>query len=115
MGKEVRSGLVTATIIAAIVGTIGCTWAYADADNSEIIRTNPEHPFVFGGILFLGTWISMIISTVNGAGIPILAKKTGLDPAKIAGPMETAFQDVVGQSFLLGVSMLVFSQTEDRL
>ena len=39
MGKEVRSGLVTATIIAAIVGTIGCTWAYADADNSEIIRT----------------------------------------------------------------------------
>ena len=85
---------------------------------------------MFGGILFLGTWISMIISTVNGAGIPILvwtagylytvtvalqAKKTGLDPAKIAGPMETAFQDVVGQSFLLGVSMLVFSQTEDRL
>ena len=33
---------------------------------------NPEHPFVFGGVIFLGTWISMIVSTVNGAGTPIL-------------------------------------------
>ena len=38
-----------------------------------------------------------------------------LDPAKIAGPMETAFQDVVGQSFLLGVSYIIFSETENRL
>ena len=29
--------------------------------------------------------------------------------------METAFQDVVGQSFLLGVSFLIFSVTENRL
>ena len=38
-----------------------------------------------------------------------------LDPAKIAGPMETAFQDVVGQSFLLGISYVIFSETENRL
>ena len=38
-----------------------------------------------------------------------------LDPAKIAGPLETAFQDIVGQSFLLGVSFLVFHYTEDRI
>ena len=38
-----------------------------------------------------------------------------LDPAKIAGPLETAFQDVVGQSFLLGVSYMVFKATENRL
>ena len=43
------------------------------------------------------------------------ARLLNLDPAKIAGPMETAFQDVVGQSFLLGVSYLIFSVTEDRL
>ena len=33
---------------------------------------DPEHPFVFGGVLFIGTWISMMISTVNGAGTPIM-------------------------------------------
>ena len=77
----------------------------------------------------------MMIACVNGSGIPILvdmrnklaivyrrhimfnpkARLLNLDPAKIAGPMETAFQDVVGQSFLLGVSYLIFSVTEDRL
>ena len=43
------------------------------------------------------------------------ARLMNLDPAKIAGPMETAFQDVVGQSFLLGVSYIIFSETENRL
>ena len=38
-----------------------------------------------------------------------------LDPAKIAGPLETAFQDIVGQSFLLGVSYAIFSVTEHRM
>ena len=93
-------------------------------------------------MIFLGTWISMIVSTVNGAGTPILvntyiylvhgnkyylqtiflstnnifeAKLMRLDPAKIAGPLETAFQDIVGQSFLLGVSFLIFSATENRI
>ena len=75
----------------------------------------------------------MMIACVNGSGIPILvlikstflrvfilnsifkARLMNLDPAKIAGPMETAFQDVVGQSFLLGVSYIIFSETENRL
>ena len=35
---------------------------------------DPEHPFVFGRVLFMGTWISMMISTVNGAGTPILVR-----------------------------------------
>ena len=43
------------------------------------------------------------------------AKLMRLDPAKIAGPLETAFQDIVGQSFLLGVSFLIFSATENRI
>ena len=70
---------------------------------------------MFGGVIFLGTWISMMVSTVNGAGTPVLAKLLKLDPAKIAGPLETAFQDIVGQSFLLGVCYLIFSTTEHRM
>ena len=30
------------------------------------------NPWLFGGIIFIGTWISMMISTVNGASCPIL-------------------------------------------
>ncbi len=39
------------------------------------ISRDPEHPFVFGSILFMGTWISMMIACVNGSGIPILVRK----------------------------------------
>jgi len=113
--KEIKSGLVAASVAAIVMSLIGGTWAYLDHDNIEIIRTDPEHPFVFGGVLFVGTWISMMVSTVNGAGTPILAQLMQLDPAKIAGPLETAFQDIVGQSFLLGVSFLVFHYTENRI
>ena len=81
----------------------------------DILSSDPEHPFVFGGVIFLGTWISMMVSTVNGAGTPVLARLLRLDPAKIAGPLETAFQDIVGQSFLLGVSYAIFSATEHRM
>ena len=77
--------------------------------------SDPEHPLVFGGVIFLGTWISMMVSTVNGAGTPVLARLMRLDPAKFAGPLETAFQDIVGQSFLLGVSYAIFSVTEKRI
>merc|ERR1712032_129551 len=115
MGKEIKSGFLSSTIIACIICTIGTVWAYAHPDNSDINITDPEHPFVFGSILFMGTWISMMIACVNGSGIPILARLMNLDPAKIAGSMETAFQDVVGQSFLLGVSYIIFSETENRL
>ena len=40
------------------------------------------------------------------------AVKLNLDPSKVAGPLETAFQDIVGQSFLLGVGYLVFNSFE---
>ena len=45
----------------------------------------------------------------------VQANMLRLDPAKIAGPLETAFQDIVGQSFLLGVSYAIFSVTEHRI
>ena len=72
----------------------------------------PYHAFIFGGIVLLGSWISMMISCFNGTIQPLLAEIFGFDPAKIAGPLETAFQDIVGQSLLLGISLLIFTYTE---
>ncbi|XP_023331015.1 uncharacterized protein LOC111703346 [Eurytemora carolleeae] len=80
-----------------------------DFENIQEISQNTSSTcFLFGGVLFVGTWISMMVSTVNGASTPILATILQIDPAKIAGPLETAFQDIVGQSFLLGLSYMAF-------
>ena len=40
----------------------------------------------------LGTFLSMVISSTNGTLTPFFAHMCNLDPAKIAGPLETAFQ-----------------------
>ena len=97
---------------------VGAAWSYLDSESvtinkrwpyplTQALFSDPEHPFVFGLVLFLGTWLSMMVSTVNGAGTPVLvgtqveaitplkAHLAKIDPAKIAGPLETAFQDVV--------------------
>ena len=37
--KEIKSGLVAATIAATVMSLIGGTWSYLDKDNRDIIRT----------------------------------------------------------------------------
>ena len=39
MWKEVKSGFLSATIVATIICAIGTLWAYADSDNVEINKT----------------------------------------------------------------------------
>ena len=107
--------MVSATMISITIGLIGMMWSYSskvEIEGQEIDKIYPYHDFIFGGVLFFGSWISMMIACFNGASTPILADSCGLDPAKVAGPLETALQDIFGQTFLLGASFLVFSYTE---
>ena len=39
MWKEMKSGFLSATIIATTICVIGTLWAYTDADNASIIET----------------------------------------------------------------------------
>ena len=110
-----KSGLISASIVAVTIGVIGTIWSYLAVEkieNEEISSVYPHHDLVFGFALLFGSWISMVIACFNGSMTPIAANRCGLDPAKVAGPLETAFQDIFGQSFLLGGSFLLFSYTE---
>ena len=72
-----------------LVDGIHCQWS-RNSDNGDRILSST----------------ALIMETV------MQAVKCNLDPSKIAGPLETAFQDIVGQSFLLGVGYLVFNSFE---
>ena len=37
--KEMRSGVLTATLMASTISVIAGVWAYTDTDNKEIIET----------------------------------------------------------------------------
>lgn len=113
--KEVKSGLISATIIALTIGVIGTIWSTVVKENimnEEISSVYPRHDIAFGCTLLLGSWIAMMIACFNGSATPIAADRCGLDPAKVAGPLETAFQDIFGQTFILGGSFLIFKYTE---
>ena len=39
MMKEIRSGVLTATLLASTISVIAGVWAYTDSDNQEIIQS----------------------------------------------------------------------------
>merc|ERR1719187_2497173 len=56
-----------------------------------------------------------MIAAVSGAAAPLLTKRCGFDPSAMGGPMETAFQDLVGSLFLLAISSVLLGALGDGL
>jgi hypothetical protein len=46
----------------------------SDVSAAPLLPPSPQspHPLLFGGVIFVGAWISMMVSTVNGASTPII-------------------------------------------
>jgi len=107
--KEILTGIFCSIAVAILLGTIGTVWVQFSTKDAEIKFREEIHlyPLVFGGVILLGTFLSMVISSTNGTLTPFFAHMCNLDPAKIAGPLETAFQDIAGAGFLLGISWAI--------
>lgn len=48
------------------------------------------------GVVFVGSLVNMGIASLMGVVTPLLAHGRGYDPSALAGPFETALQDVIG-------------------
>ena len=46
------------------------------AHHKSVVCRYPQHAMVFGAVIFFGCFISMMVSTVNGAGTPILVSSS---------------------------------------
>ncbi|RZK48080.1 MAG: magnesium transporter [Pedobacter sp.] len=87
--KEVTVGLING----AVTGLIIFVFAnYFDA--------NP----MLGLVVFLAMTFNMLIAGITGAGIPLLLKRIGIDPAIASSIIITTFTDVFGFLFLLGIA-----------
>jgi len=89
-------------IMAMTVALTAFTW-YAP------FPTNPKNHTWHGAVVFgitigLAVLVSMVIAAFSGTAAPLIAKRLGFDPSAMSGPMETAFQDIVGSTFLLAVA-----------
>eukprot|EP00750_Incisomonas_marina_P001632 INCI1140.1.p1 GENE.INCI1140.1~~INCI1140.1.p1 ORF type:complete len:358 (-),score=65.11 INCI1140.1:263-1246(-) len=105
--NEVKAGLWLALVSALAISTIAGVWYYIDSADPTLVGTNVDRvhsSLMFAIAVAIGQFCAGMSACVSGAAAPLLFKALHCDPANLAGPLETAFQDVVGSSVLLTFS-----------
>ncbi len=91
--REFFVGLTNAGSLAVLAGMVG--WMYSQ---------NPD----IGIIMGVGVGVNLMVAGVAGAGIPVLLRRLGLDPALASNIFLTLITDLVGfGGFLLTASILL--------
>merc|ERR1711933_421459 len=88
--------------MAGVMGIGAFTW-YSPVPQNPL-NHSWHGSMAFGMTIALGVFVSMLIAAISGTAAPLVSKRFGFDPSAMGGPMETAFQDVVGSTFLLALS-----------
>ncbi len=86
--RQIQASTIIGAVCAIVVGAIGTLW----------------HSPVFGFVVAASMFVSVNLSGAAGTAIPMLSKRLGFDPAMTAGPLETAFQDVLGVTIFLSLA-----------
>lgn len=71
---------------------LGLTFAVIVAIAATLLRQNPWYAAVVGGSMFC----AMVLASINGAAIPLVFRRLGIDPALAAGPLVTTSNDITG-------------------
>ena len=95
LAKEVSIGLVKGLVFGAIIGAAAWAWQGAPA---------------WGLVVGLALMLNMFVAGFLGATIPLGLRALKLDPAIASGIFLTAFTDVLGFLFLLGLGALLIDQ-----
>ena len=89
--REMILGLIHGLVLGAIIGGIGWVW---------------EGNAILGGVLALAMTGNMVVASVAGAGVPLLLRRLGMDPAVSAAVFVTTFTDVIGFALFLGLATI---------
>jgi magnesium transporter len=87
--KQVRVGAV-----------LGVATGVLAAVAAAVLEQNPWYSLVVGGSLFL----AIVVASLNGALIPLVFERVGVDPAVAAGPLVTTSNDVTGVLIYFGLA-----------
>merc|ERR1712046_538506 len=85
--------------MAMIIGVVCLFWYETDAEANTW-----KGAFVFAIAIAFGMFCSVMSAALTGSAAPLIFKRCGFDPSAMAGPLETAFQDIIGGTVLLAVS-----------
>ena len=96
--QEVVVGLLIAIVIGTIVGAV-----LFIATGFQLTDQFLRLPVAVAS----GIGAGIIFANACGTALPILCEKTGLDPALVAGPFITSFNDVTAAIIFMGVAEMM--------
>lgn len=101
---EAKAAISVGLTIGTLTGVIACVWYHLAPDDPT---GSSSDAFVFGSAIWLGMFFSVLSAGISGSAAPLLFKRMNCDPSALAGPLETAFQDIIGGSVLLALSAYI--------
>ena len=88
--REIALGLIHGVVLGVIIGGV---------------RLGPGRAIsVLGLVLALAMTGNMVVASLAGAGVPLLLRRLGMDPAVSAAVFVTTFTDVIGFALFLGLA-----------
>ena len=101
--REVAVGLVDGTVMAvaaALLATVTVSAFQTGDGNVE--------PWELGAIIFVSVWVAFLVAGLVGAGIPVVLRRLGQDPALASNIFLTMITDIVSfTGFLLTATILL--------
>jgi magnesium transporter len=103
--REVLVGVIDGTMIAVLAAIVAAITIglFTETGSAEI------SPAVMASIVFISVWISFLVAGLVGAGIPVLLRRLGQDPALASNIFLTMITDIVGMGGYLIVATILLS------
>ena len=92
LAREVALGLIHGLLLGVAVGLVVYFW---------------KGNFILGLVLGLAMVGNMLVAGLTGAGIPLLLRRLGIDPAVASAVFVTTFTDVTGFLLYLGIAAIL--------
>lgn len=98
--------------IGAVLGLVCASLAACGAYVLEgVLRFSSASTFSVGtyaGIVAAALFLAIVVASINGAVIPLLFKRLGVDPAVAAGPLVSTLNDLTGIVIYFGIATALF-------
>lgn len=107
---EVKASVILGVTMGIALGAVALFW-YSPPFSGDVHTWRGA--CFFSLAIFIGMFCSVMTAGLTGSAAPLVFKRCGFDPSAMAGPLETAFQDIVGGTILLAVSAAILSAWGD--
>ena len=94
LAREVALGVINGALLGVVVGLMAYAW---------------KGNFMMGLILGIAMLGNMLVAGLAGAGVPLLLRRLGMDPAVSSAVFVTTFTDVIGFLLFLGLAAAFIS------